>query len=44
MGLVSEESFTVLMTYHLEFILPKLFLLRLVQERKVADMVHKYVS
>jgi len=32
------------MTYYLEFILPKLLLLRLVQEWEDAYMMHKYVS
>lgn len=31
-------------TYDLQFVLPKLLLLRLVQEREIAHMVHEYIS
>ena len=31
-------------TYHLQLILPKLFLFRLVEERELADMVNKDVA
>ena len=32
------------MTYHLQFVLPELLLLCLVQEGEVADMVNEYVA
>jgi hypothetical protein len=39
-----DNHFLGLHTYHLQFVLPKLLLLRLIKKRKLSNMVDKNVS